>query len=50
MARMPEPEIERVKTEVSVQRLAEARGIRLYATGRISSGCARFTRITSRRL
>jgi hypothetical protein len=29
MARIPEHEIERLKDEVSVQRLAEARGIKL---------------------
>ena len=29
MARIPEHEIERIKQEVSVQRLAEARGIKL---------------------
>ncbi len=33
MARIPEAEIERIKQEVSVQRLAEARGIRLDRHG-----------------
>jgi len=33
MARIPEAEIERIKTEVSVQRLAEARGTRLDRHG-----------------
>ncbi len=33
MARIPEAEIERIKTEVSVQRLAEARGIKLDRRG-----------------
>ena len=31
MARIPESEVERLKREVSVQRLAEARGIKLQA-------------------
>ena len=31
MARIPEEEIERLKREVSVQRLAEARGVKLEA-------------------
>jgi DNA primase len=33
MARIPEVEIERIKQEISVQRLAEARGIRLDRHG-----------------
>ena len=33
MARIPEHEIERLKAEVSVQRLAEARGIKLERHG-----------------
>ena len=33
MARIPEHEVERLKREVSVQRLAEARGIRLVRHG-----------------
>jgi DNA primase len=33
MARIPEAEIERLKAEVSVQRLAEARGIKLERRG-----------------
>jgi hypothetical protein len=41
MARIPEHEIERLKAEVSVERLAEARGISWNAAGRIWSACAR---------
>lgn len=33
MARIPEDEVERLKREVSVQRLAEARGIKLRRLG-----------------
>jgi DNA primase len=33
MARIPEAEIERLKAEVSVERLAEARGIKLERRG-----------------
>jgi len=33
MARIPEAEIERLKAEVSVQRLAEAQGIKLQRHG-----------------
>ena len=33
MARIPESEVERLKREVSVQRLAEARGIKLHRHG-----------------
>jgi len=33
MARIPEDEVERLKREVSVQRLAEARGIKLTRHG-----------------
>ncbi|HUE20225.1 MAG TPA: CHC2 zinc finger domain-containing protein [Bryobacteraceae bacterium] len=33
MARIPEDEVERLKREVSVQRLAEARGIKLHRHG-----------------
>ena len=33
MARIPEHEVERLKREVSVQRLAEARGIKLHRHG-----------------
>ena len=33
MARIPEDEVERLKREVSVQRLAEARGIKLKRLG-----------------
>jgi len=34
MARIPEEEIERLKQEVSVQRLAEARGVEAQAARR----------------
>jgi hypothetical protein len=33
MARIPEHEVERLKREISVQRLAEARGIKLTRQG-----------------
>ncbi|MHB8304000.1 MAG: CHC2 zinc finger domain-containing protein [Acidobacteriaceae bacterium] len=33
MARIPEHEVERLKRDVSVQRLAEARGIKLHRHG-----------------
>ena len=33
MARIPENEVERLKREISVQRLAEARGIKLTRQG-----------------
>ncbi len=33
MARIPESEVERLKAEVSVERLAEARGIKLERRG-----------------
>ena len=33
MARIPEAEVERLKKEISVQRLAEARGIKLHRHG-----------------
>jgi len=33
MARIPEAEIERIKREVSMQRMAEARGIKLLRHG-----------------
>ena len=43
MGRIPGAEVERLKREVSVQRLAEARGIKLHRLGRISWGCAHST-------
>jgi DNA primase len=42
MARIPEHEIERLKSEVSVQRLAEARGIKLEPNGTDLSGLCPF--------
>jgi DNA primase len=33
MARIPESEVERLKKEISVQRLAEARGVKLTRHG-----------------
>jgi DNA primase catalytic core len=42
MARIPEAEIERLKKEVSVQRLAEARGIVLKKSGENLLGCCPF--------
>lgn len=37
------PEVkERIKREVSIQRLAEARGIKLVRSGKELSDCARF--------
>lgn len=42
MARIPEQEIERLKREVSVQRLAEARGIKLTRSGKELIGLCPF--------
>ena len=42
MARIPDSEIERLKNEVSVQRLIEASGIPLKKTGKDLSGCCPF--------
>ena len=42
MARIPEHEIERLKAEVSVERLAEARGIKLERHGTDLSGLCPF--------
>ncbi len=42
MARIPETEIERLKEEVSVQRLVEASGIELRKTGKDYTGCCPF--------
>jgi DNA primase len=42
MARIPNSEIERLKNEVSVQRLVEASGIALKKTGRDYAGCCPF--------
>lgn len=50
MARIPEEELERLKREVSVQRLAEARGIKLRGQGDNLLACARFTTTASRAL
>jgi hypothetical protein len=44
MARIPEDEIERLKSEVSVERLVEAAGIELAKSGRTSSAAAPSTR------
>jgi hypothetical protein len=40
MARIPEDEVERLKREVSIQRLAEARGIKLHRYSRRSFSAA----------
>ena len=42
MARIPDSVIERLKTEVSVQRLAEARGVELKRHGADLHGCCPF--------
>src|SRR5437588_6057560 len=42
MARIPEVEIERLKREVSVERLAEARGVKLQKRGADLHGCCPF--------
>ena len=42
MARIPEEEIERLKQEVSVQRLAEARGVKLRRSGKELLGLCPF--------
>ena len=42
MARIPEAEIERLKNEVSVQRLVESSGITLQKTGKDFIGCCPF--------
>ena len=42
MARIPEAELERLKAEVSVQRLAEARGVALQRRGADLVGCCPF--------
>lgn len=42
MARIPENEIERLKSEVSVQRLIEAAGIELKKSGKDLTGCCPF--------
>lgn len=42
MARIPENEIERLKNEVSVQRLVESSGIELKKTGKDYTGCCPF--------
>ena len=42
MARIPEAEIERLKSEISLERLVEARGVKLSGTGADLSGCCPF--------
>ena len=42
MARIPEQEIERLKSEVSVERLVEASGIELKKSGKDRLGCCPF--------
>src|ERR1700674_4262947 len=42
MARIPESEIERLKREISVERLAEARGVKLKRHGAALSGLCPF--------
>ena len=49
MARIPEEEVERLKREVSVQRLAEARGIKLPGTEPTCWASARSTTTGARR-
>jgi len=39
MARIPQNELERLKTEVSVQRLVEARGVELKRMGKDLDRC-----------
>jgi hypothetical protein len=46
MARIPENEIERLRSEVSVERLVEASGIDLVRGGKDLWGAARSTRTT----
>ena len=43
MARIPEAEIERLKSEISVQRLVEASGMELKKSGKDCSAAARST-------
>ena len=50
MARIPEHEVERLKREVSVQRLAEAREIKLHRHGADLLASARSTTTATRRL
>ena len=42
MARIPESEIERIKREVSVQRLVESSGVELTKAGKQWQGCCPF--------
>ncbi len=42
MARIPDSEIERLKSEVSVERLIESCGIPLKKTGKDLTGCCPF--------
>jgi hypothetical protein len=46
MARIPEKEIERLKNEVSVQRLIESSGLALKKTGRDYAAAAPSTKTT----
>ena len=49
MARIPEEVIERLKQEVSLQRLVELAGVELRRQGKDLVGRARFTRTAHRR-
>jgi len=49
MARIPEQEIERLKNEVSVERLVQASGIELKKSGKDWLGKCRSTRTTRHR-
>ena len=49
MARIPEAEVQRLKDEISVQRLVEAGGIELKKVGKDWVRGARFTRATASR-
>ncbi len=49
MARIPEGEIERLKREVSLERLMGAAGSSLCGMERISLGCVRFMKTMRRR-
>ena len=49
MARIPDQVVERLKTDISVQRLAEARGVVFRSTGATCSAAARSTTTGRRR-
>jgi hypothetical protein len=49
MARIPEAELERLKAEVSLERLVAAHGVELKKHGADLRGAARFTRTTRHR-